>query len=139
MIDIKEQNKQKTAKLRLVVIDETKHWSDELQKACGAIKTVYLYDKGKHTFCSEIQPSYYLIPLYSFADTEEGLSDETFDALMQNDEGSYWHVSAIDKMKSERASFSYLEGGLRYYSSEGKKYKEIIETAKEYLLSNHPY
>lgn len=137
-----EKQKVKTVKLRLIVLDESKHWKDDIQKACGKIKTVYMYDANQHTYCCEIFPSYSLIPLYSFAENE--ISDEMEEQLMQGDtensEPRYFHVRFIDTLETKKAVFSHhLDGGLRYYASEGKKYNDIIESAREYFSGNRPY
>lgn len=139
---LEEKKKAKTAKLRLVVLDETRYWKDDIQKACGKIKTVYMYDANQHTYCCEIVPSYLLMPLYSFAENE--ISDEMDEQLREGDsentDPSYHHVSSIDALETKEAVFSHtLDGGLRYYASEGKKYRDIIESAKDYFSGNHPY
>ena len=138
---IEEKKKAKTAKLRLVVLNETEFWREDIQKACGKINRVYLFDSNQHTYCCEMTPSYTLIPLASFAVSENEVSEEMYEELLKGDslnsEIMYMHVSSVDKMKTERASFSHsLDGGLRYYASEGKKYNDIIEAAKDYFSGN---
>lgn len=133
--EVKEKNKAKRTNFHLVAIDNTKYWRDDIQKACGKITTVYYYDKGQHTYCCELTPSYYLIPLYAFAENE--ISDEVYDDLMlgiASEDPGYEHVSSVDKRKSVKAPAS-LNGV--YYASEGKKYRELCEAAEEYLNGNH--
>lgn len=137
-----EKNKAKTAKLRLVLIDETRDWNEDIAKACGKIMRPYLYDANQHTYCCEVTPSYTLYPLPSIAENE--ISDEVYDDVMEGDNENpdvvYMHVSDVDKMETKKAVFSHhLDGGLRYYNSEGKKYREIIEAAEEYFRGNAPY
>ena len=141
--ETKQKNKAKTAKLRLVAIDETEHWREDIVAACKKIKAVYMYDENQHTHLCEAAPSHYLIHLYNFADTDEEISDEMYDNIYDgngDEDNIYVHVSDIENMKTEKASFSHhLDGGLRYYASNGKKYQEIIEAAREYFLGNHPF
>ena len=140
--ELTEKKKAKTVKLRLVLLDQTTHWRDDIKQACGKIFTPYMYDENQHTYCCEITPSYTLYPLPSFSEKE--ISDEIYDELLKGDsentEPIYMHVSDVDKMKTKEAKFSHtLEGGLRYYNSEGKKYRDIIEAADEYFRGNSPY
>ncbi|MEK6829810.1 MAG: hypothetical protein AABY15_06855 [Nanoarchaeota archaeon] len=142
MFDTLEKNtKAKTVNMRVVAIDETAHWRADIAKACGKIETVYMYDANQHTHCCELAPSYYLIPLYSIASNE--ISDEMDEELMNGhntgSEPIYMHVSSVDKMKTQDAPFSHrLDGGIVYYASEGRKYRQIIEAAEEYFKGNHP-
>jgi hypothetical protein len=98
-----------------------------------------MYDANQHTYACEITPSYWLKPLYHFAEKE--ISDEMWENLQEvNDEDAgYYHVSYIDKLETQEAVFSHhLDGGLRYYQSEGKKYRAIWEAAEEYFRGNTP-
>jgi hypothetical protein len=139
------KNKAKTAKLRLVQFDETGEWSDEIVAKAGKIKGVYMYDANQHTYCCELMPSYTMIPLRSYADPDDDreIDDDTYYSLLfndNNDEPSYMHVSFVDACVTKEAVFSHhLDGGLRYYNSDGRKYREIIEAAKEYFSGNAPY
>ena len=128
-------NKAKTTKFDLASIDETTQWRNDIAKACGKIMTVYFYDKNQHTYCAELAPSYTLIPLYCFAenDISDEMKDELHEGEMSN-EPIYVHVSQVDKMKTQKAPAN-LNG--RYYASEGKKYRELMEFAEEYLRGNH--
>ena len=106
-----------------------------IASACGKIITVYFFDKNQHTYCAELAPSYTLIPLYNYAgnDISDKLKDELQEGEVSN-ELMYVHVSQVDKMKTQKAPVN-LNG--RYYASEGKKYRELIEGAEEYLRGNH--
>lgn len=133
--------KAKTADIRVVVLDETSGWKDEIQKACGKIKTVYFFDAKQVTYLCSPVPCYFLYPLYSYAENE--VSEEMLDNLEQGDrentEPRYFECSGIDKLKPKKEGISHhLDGGLRYYSPDGKKYRQIIEAAEEYLNCNHP-
>jgi hypothetical protein len=121
---------------QLVAIDETHNYTDDkLVEACGKIFTVYFFDANEKTHLAELVPSYYLIPLYSYA--ENDISDEIkdeLDACKVYDEPMYLHVSHVDSMTLVKAPKN-LNG--IYYSVQNKKHKELLETAEEYLNSNH--
>lgn len=142
LMTLEEKKKVKTVKLRLILLDETKGWRDDIKEACGKIFTPYMYDENQHTYLCEVTPSYTLYPLPSFAENE--ISDEMQENLMDGDnenrEPIYMHVSIVNAMTTKVANFSHrLDGGLRYVASEGKKYKQIIEAAEEYFRGNSPY
>ncbi len=138
---LKEKPKAKVVDMHVIALDETKYWRDDIAKACGTIKRVYMFDRNQQTYCCEITPSYFLYPLYSFASNE--ISDEIYDDLMAGDgssrEGIYMHVSDIDSMDPLPKGFSHhLDGGIKYYAPDGKKYRQIIEAAEEYFRGNCP-
>ncbi len=130
------KNKAKKTDFRLLSIEETRNWREDIAKACGRIYGVYFYNKNEHTYCCELAPSYSLIPLYSYSENEikDGMAEELIngDALCSN--VIYVHVSQVDKLKTQPAPAS-LNG--IYYENGGKKYREIMETAEEYLKCNH--
>lgn len=136
-----KKSTRKTFNLRVVAIDETAGWRDDIAKACGRIETVYMYDVSQCTYCMELAPSYYLIPLYVTASND--ISDKMYDELMAGYTTGcvpiYVHVSDLDRMKTLPAPFSHhLDGGEYYYAAEGRKYKALMEAAEEYLKGNHP-
>lgn len=117
---------------RVVAIDETRHWSKDIQKACGTIKTVYLFDKSVITNCCEITPSYALTPLYYIA--ENDISDEMHETLQNEltDEVSYFHCSVIDELETETP-----ENNIEFESSESEEYTEHFDEMFEYCNGNH--
>ena len=122
-----------TSDIRVVAIDETHHWTKELQDICGTIKTVYMYDSSVTTNCCEITPSYELTPLYYI--TENDISDEVDEILLNelaNDEARYFHCNVIDELQSEEYS-----GNFEFASSEDEEYKDGWKEAREYLNGNH--
>lgn len=138
---LEPKTKIKIVDMHVIALDETKYWREDIAKACGVIKRVYMFDRNEQTHCCELTPSYFLYPLYSFASNE--ISDEMDDKLRSGDnsslEGMYVHVSNIDKMNPMQKGFTHhLDGGLRYTKSGGKKYHQIIEAAIEYFSGNCP-
>jgi len=119
--------------IRVVAIDETRHWKDEIQALCGNIKTVYVYDASVETFCAEITPSYYLTPLYYVIENE--VSDEVRDMVNENlvnEEPIYIHCRVVDKLESVPTKNNF-----EFDNSESDEYKENFEEVREYLNGNH--
>ena len=133
---VEVKNKAKKTDFRLVAIEETRNWREDIAAACGRIFGVYLYNKNEHTYCCELAPSYTIIPLYSYAEKE--ISDEIAEKLMNGDslcnDVTYVHVSEVDKLKTQAAPAN-LNG--IYYETGGRKYQEIMENSEEYLKCNH--
>jgi hypothetical protein len=89
---------------RVVAIDQTEYWSDEVKNMAGKIFTRYIYDDESATYCCEITPSRELNFLDFVADTyieDEEARERLYDILMEaaNDASpvDYYHVSYIDK------------------------------------------
>lgn len=129
------KNKAKRTDFRLVAIDETKHWREDIAVACGKIFGVYMYNKNEHTYLCELAPSYTLIPLYSYSEKE--ITDAIAEELMAGNflctDVTYVHVTQVDKLKTQAAPAN-LNG--IYYKNGGRKYREIMENAEEYLGCN---
>ncbi len=129
-------NKAKRTDFRIVSIEETRNWREDIAEACGKIFGVYMYNANEQTFCCELAPSYTLIPLYSYAEKE--ITDEIAEELMAGDslctDVSYVHVSQVDK-RNTHSTPANLNGV--YYKNGGKKYREIMMNAEEYLRCNH--
>lgn len=132
--------KAKTADIRVVALDETFGWQDEIQKACGRIRTIYFFDASQVTcLCSPV-PCYFLYPLFSEAENEisEEMKDNLEEGDRENPEGRYFECSGIDPIAEKEGFSHHLDGGLVYYSPDGKKHREIIEAAEEYFKGNYP-
>jgi hypothetical protein len=128
-------NKAKRTDFRLVSIEETRNWREDIAVACGKIFGVYMYNANEQTFCCELAPSYTLIPLYSYAEKE--ITDEIAEELMAGDslcnDITYVHVSQVDKLNTQAAPAN-LNG--TYYQNGGRKCREIMEYAEEFLKCN---
>jgi hypothetical protein len=136
----KKINKAKTADIRIVALDETYGWRDEIQEACGRIRTIYFFDASQVTcLCSPV-PCYLLYPLFSEAenDISEEMSEKLREGDMENQESRYFECGGIDPIAEPENFSHHLDGGLRYYSPDGKKHREIMEAAEEYFRGNYP-
>lgn len=125
---------------KIVSIDQTKYWSDDIKKQVGKIYTVYLYDASVVTNCCELTPSFELHPLYystefsthKYSEQVENEIDEEF----VNEEPIYIHCSDVDKL--EHADMSKLVNvNKKFKSRTGKNYIKYFEEKKEYFTANH--
>ena len=137
--NMETKNKLKKTDFRIVEIDESKQWGEDIVEACGGkITTVYFFDANMVTCLCEVTPSYYLKPLYCIPAKEynEISSDmqENFDAGETQCSESYHHCTGIDGI-SVKPNLINLNGTFTSY--DGKKYKELCENAEEYLRGNH--
>lgn len=132
----KKQNTMETlikSDIRVVAIDETRHWDRAIQNVCGTIKTVYMYDSSVVTHCCEITPSYHLTPLYYVIENE--VSDEVWEMVNENlvnEEPKYMHCHVVDELESIAS-----EQELDFEDSESEEYKDHFEEVREYLNGNH--
>ena len=119
---------------KVVAIDQTRHWDEQLQKLAGKIEAVYLVDCAFVTHCCELTPSYALTPLYYIA--EEEVSDnikEIIDAELSNeDETQYFHLTFINSLKTIK-----VDNNIEVENSECEEYKEHFAEMLEYVKCNH--
>lgn len=94
-------------KYRLVAIDESHHCSADFLARCGGkLWATYLVNVAEVTYCCELTPSYYLVPIELVPLTMPGDSDEeAHEALctdlmeaLTNTDPIYMHCSAIDRL-----------------------------------------
>jgi len=89
-------------KFALVKLDETAHWSADVQEKVGRIFGVYLVDLNSATHCCEITPSYELHFVESQWTNEipEDESERFHDLIEENDsprnEIKYMHCHSVD-------------------------------------------
>lgn len=123
-----------TSRFKIVVVDETYGWRDDIVAQTGKIETVYLYDERVETFLCEMTPSYRLIPLYFV--TEKEIDDELHSTmLMEPQEDTYMHVPSVDGMKT--IDLRKIVTNVRFTNSESKHYEDALEAARESLTCNH--
>lgn len=131
----------KKTKFRVVELDESDGWNEDILKAVGGkITTVYLYDEGIKTHCCELTPSYYLIPLYHLTPNFP-LEDNNEDR-----EHSRMEVDGYIEMKPiyvhcgnitpSNIDISYLDK--KYKKPYGKRYNKILDEVEDYLKCNWP-
>lgn len=136
----KTKYKAKTADIRIVALDETFGWRDDIKKACGRIRTIYFFDASQVTYLCSPVPNYLLYPLFSEAENEisEEMKDKLDEGDAENREPRYFECAGIDKIADKQGFSHHLDGGLVYYSPDGKKHRQIMEAAEEYFRGNYP-
>ena len=94
---------------KVVVLNETEYWSDEIRARAGLIYQAYLFDANRHVHCCEITPSYELYPLYATPqnDDDDG-TIATELATAGDSEVTYMHVRRLDKLSPDHF-YSYGE------------------------------
>jgi hypothetical protein len=121
---------------KIVVIDETHHWIDDIQKRAGAVWHAYLFDSLRHVHCCEITPSYELWPIYATAwnRTENDELDEELEEIIRlNTSGDveYHHVGRIDALPAER----FYDYGAETHDDD-ETWEEVRERIHDHLRGN---
>ena len=94
--------------LRLVYLDETEYWQEDIVKFAGRIAGVYLYNAHLQTFCCEITPSYEM-HLVGYL-TEHTVNDDIQMKMQEaTDTGqvSYIHSRQVDHYQRIRRRTGY--------------------------------
>ena len=128
-------NKRIYSKLKLVVIDQTEAWSDEIVKKAGKLSAVCLYDERVETHLMDLSPSYHLTPLYTI--TENQLDDETHEEIVMNDDLSPFYLYCRGVDASNPMDLSKYKVNIRFTNSESESYRNNFEDAVEYFRCNH--
>lgn len=121
---------------KVVVIDETEYWSDEVQKRAGAVWVAYMFDSLRHVYACELTPSYELWPLYATAwnRTENEELDEELEETLRlhmTHDVEYHHVRRIDALPAARV-YDYGEET----HDEDETWEEVRERIEDYLRGN---
>lgn len=127
-------------KFRLVEIEETQYWSDDVQ-ARGRIFAVYLVDLSRHTYLCEMTPSLELTYMYTttraaFPDDRDALQDLVDLEEMGSARGSVSYVHAHTKFnRVRRADLEKTEK--RELAAGEITYDDLAEFIREYYCANH--
>lgn len=114
--------------IKLLAINETYGYGEELQIKAGQIYGIYAYDENAPIYCCELIPSYFCTPL-GFS-TQEYLDDDDYDIMMgalADSDDIYIHCHQIIKLPNiefiDFNSEEYLEEEYR----EERYWDEITE------------
>jgi hypothetical protein len=120
-------------KFKVVKIDETKNWREDIVEKSGKIFGIYLYDESRQTRCCEITPSYEMHFLNSMSENHiedeeerEILFDEISEGDIHTERVSYFHVSSIDKLSGKNVYSEGFEIDEEEYETE-ENYKTLVE------------
>jgi hypothetical protein len=119
---------------KLVKIDETQYWSDEIKERVGKLYGVYLIDTNAHTYCCEVTPSYCAYFLYTTYDDPDDMDDleaEAFDEMIRHADFnaadvSYFHVYSVKEFAYDFGEESHDEDD----------YKTVLDDVLEYCNAN---
>ena len=129
-------NKDKNIKphFKLLKVDETRDWSDDVVSKAVKLYGIYLVDTNEQTYCAELTPSYCAYFLYTIFD---GDPDEWFDSVEEqlaevvsdSDYGntSYFHVNSVNKFAHDFGE----------HTDEFDDYDELVDDYLEDCGANH--
>jgi len=124
-------------KPRIVVVDETEYWADDLAAQVGKIYGVYLYDENRVVHCCELTPSYELnaleVAILNWETCPEIVRDDIESEWWRGTEPiSYFHAHTVDgwdkfllptqRCKAEDYD-DYWEEILEYYQANPPHYR----------------
>jgi hypothetical protein len=121
---------------KIVVIDETDHWIDDIQKRAGAVWVAYMFDSLRHVHACEITPSYELWPLYATAWNRTGndeVDEELESEIIQwvGSDVEYHHVSSIERLPAAR----FYDCGEEEHDDD-ETWEEIRERVEDHYRGN---
>lgn len=132
---------------RILKVDETYHWREDIRQAAGTILSVYLVDVSSRTYCCEPTPSYELeLVGYTWTriqeeeSAQEQLSEDINRAFQQESEViHYRHCSSIQEenlevLKLDPAHWADLVEG--HEGDQDRACAELREELLEYLVAN---
>jgi hypothetical protein len=125
---------------KLVELDETHHWSDEMQ-ARGKMLGVYLVDMNRHVYCCEMTPSLELTYLYTNTVANDKSDHDAFNDEVTQEEMAartsdvtYVHVGT----KFEQVAEADMEESEKRELAAGEiTYEALVEEMREYYICNH--
>lgn len=131
-------------KVRVLVLDETKNWCEDIVHRANRMFGIYLYDPDKQTHCCEFSPSYELTAVGSVPaktpeddDSREAFLDEIMDGDSQCEPIDYIHCNDIDQMPEIKAG--ELKAGTYPLTHLNSDEWEDMDEAEEYWRGNPNY
>lgn len=137
---MQKPNKFVMPQFRLVEIETTEHWSDDVQ-ARGRVFEVYLVNMKRHVYLCEITPSLEMTYLYSTTTAKSKADRDAFQDLIDREEmachrdaASYLHVGT----KFNRVAVAHMDDSEKRELKAGEiQYDDLVEEMREYYISNH--
>jgi hypothetical protein len=124
---------------KVIALDETEHWTNDIASLCGKIETVYLYDAGVVTYPCSLTACYALTPLYYITENE---TDDSMDELLMNTfnevetEVRYIAVTDIHKLE-DKVECEFVGHDIEVDDFDGEEYREHFAEVEEYCKCNH--
>jgi len=122
-------------KPRIVLVEETEYWCDDLAKQAGKIYGVYLYDENRVVHCCELTGSYELNALEVAILNNETCPEDVRDDIdaewnSATELISYFHTYTVD---------DWDKFPLPTQRCKAEEYDEVWEELMQYCRSNTPY
>mgnify|MGYP003634229100 FL=1 len=121
---------------RVILIDETRHWTQKLIDICGSISTAYLYDNSVDVYCAELTPSKELTPLYYVIGNE--VSDEVYEEVekcFSGEEVTYMKLN----LESDRNEVKQPTCNFEFTNARSQEYKGEFDEIEEACKCNHDF
>ena len=138
---------------KLLKMDETYMWDEEMVAKVDKIFGIYLVDVSRSVYLCELQPNYEAYFLYSIWEGKELPEDEEEEFNEMVDEAdyatqlvSYFHVCGcrpptmwVHDFGAEEAGHWEDNGGteLEWKSRDYDSYDDLLDETKEYCNANH--
>jgi len=133
---------------QVIALDESPDWDlTGLAPAADLanlerIETVYVFNSHEHTYCGEMTPSYWLVPVETrevFRDGYDPETDSLYEAIMANAtcDGMYVHAADIDRLFKELESESFRTkrlGSFGFRHSKDGQIDEIAQALRENVV-----
>jgi hypothetical protein len=131
-------------KVRVLLLDETEHWSEDIVHRANRIFGIYLYDPDKAVHGCEFTPSYELTFVGSAPEqvpeddeTREAFCDKIMDEDSKCEPISYIHCNTIDQMPEIEAG-EFKAGTYSLTHLNDGEWEDMDEAA-EYWRGNPGY
>jgi hypothetical protein len=128
--------------IKVLKVDQTEYWCDEIKKKVKRIFTVYLFNPNKRVHCCEITPSYECVFLEYQIDFPDDISEEERDRIYMEvtevqEDVAYYHCSGIDNLPEFKLGF-FPEGMMGVCSAGEFEAEdcEWIDAASEWARCN---
>ena len=136
---VREELAQLLPRFRVVLLDETEHWTDEgLKEKAGKIWGAYLYNEARVTYAAEITPSYELKYLYSTA--QNRLPDDMEEMLLLygagDDPYKYMHCRDVDAIGWDRKRACHPYESYGDAATATDTYEELFDDVHEAYRAN---
>ena len=122
---------------RVILIDETEHWTPELQAKCGKIYTVCLYDNNVDVYCCELTPSKELHPIGYH--TENAIDDETDEILRDTFARVEESVKYMKLLPESQRTETKQSDNIEFTDARSEEYNEHVESLIEAYNANPDY
>ena len=133
--------------IRILKLDETRHWRDDIRAVARTIFGVYLYDPGLRVHCCELTPSHelhYMGSVISGSPAYDALDEEAREAFYttlmegsnESESHSYMHVWRVRGLPELTRADALGIGHASLGDFDGDTDDEAMEAATEYVRGN---